>query len=171
MPRLYTSGHSKPNNMKTTLKNLLLLVLTVLVFKSCSKDDDDNLKIVDASEIPTIKAEISTGDWRITYYFDSDKDETSDYAGYVFTFQEDGVLAVSNGSTALSGAWSITSSDNSNDDSSSSDVDFNIVFSSPDLFEELSDDWEIKKYTSTTIELIDISGGDGSTDLLTFTKN
>ncbi|MFH6602212.1 hypothetical protein ACEZ3G_01895 [Maribacter algicola] len=157
--------------MKTTLKNLTLLVLMVLVFKSCTKDDDDNMSIVDASDIPQIQAAIANGDWKITYYFDSDKDETSDYAGYVFTFQEDGVLAVSNGSTALSGAWSITSSDNSNDDSSSNDVDFNIVFSSPVLFEELSDDWEIKKYTSTTIELYDISGGDGTTDFLTFTKN
>jgi len=152
--------------MKNSLINLLVFVIAVLAFKSCSKDDANNTVKIDASDIPAIEAAITGGDWKISYYFDSDKDETTDYAGYVFTFQSDGVLAVSNGSTALSGAWSLT-----NSSSDSSDVDFNIAFSSPEIFEELSDDWDIKKYSTTNVELFAISGGDESTDLLTFTKN
>ncbi len=37
-------------------------------------------------------------------------------------------------------------------------------------FEELSDDWDIISHSSTKIELIDISGGNGGTDYLTFEK-
>ena len=35
---------------------------------------------------------------------------------------------------------------------------------------KLSDDWDILEYTSGRIRLIDVSGGDGSTDYLTFEK-
>ena len=49
-------------------------------------------------------------------------------------------------------------------------VKFNISFSSPPDFEELSDDWDILSFSNNTIELIDESG-DGSTDMLTFEKN
>lgn len=157
--------------MKTSLVNLVVLVFAVLVFKSCSKDDPNIPNTINSSDIPAIRSAIMDGEWRITYYFDTDKDETSEYAGYTFTFQDNGTLGATDGNTALSGAWSITDSNDSNDDNSSSDIDFNIVFSSPDIFEELSDDWDIKKYSNTSIELIDVSGGNGGTDLLTFTKN
>lgn len=156
--------------MKNSLINLSILILAVLVFKSCSKDETI-ATVIDAADIPAIEAAVINDNWRITYYFDSGKNETADYSGYIFTFQEDGILAVSDGNTAVSGAWTVTVSDNSNNDSSLSNVDFNILFNSPVLFEELSDDWEIKKFSNTTLELSDISGGDGSTDLLTFTKN
>jgi len=157
--------------MKTSLVNLIILFFAVLFFKSCSKDDNNTSDIIDSSDIPAIRSALMDGEWRITYYFDTDKDETSDYSGYTFTFQDNGTLGATDGNTALSGAWSITDSDNSDDDNSSSDIDFNIVFSSPDIFEELSDDWDIKKYSNSSIELVDVSGGNGGTDLLTFSKN
>jgi predicted nucleotidyltransferase len=50
------------------------------------------------------------------------------------------------------------------------DIDFNIAFSSPSDFEELSEDWEIISQTATKIELRHVSGGGGGTDLLTFGK-
>jgi len=52
-----------------------------------------------------------------------------------------------------------------------SDLDFNIFFASPPDFEDLSDDWDFISHTSTKIELIDMSGGNGGTDYLTFEKN
>jgi len=157
--------------MKNTVINLSILILAILVFKSCTKDDGKENSVVDSSDIPLIKSTMMKGDWHVSYYFDSDKDETSDYVNYIFTFQENGTLGATNGNTSLSGAWSITTSENSSDDKSISDVDFNILFSSPEIFEELSDDWDIKSYSNNQIELIDISGGNGGTDLLTFSKN
>ena len=104
---------------------------------------------------------------------DSGTDETSDYTGYSFTFNADGSLDAVNGSTMITGTWSVTSDDSSDDDdyNSTDDIDFNIFFSAPPNFEELSDDWDIVSRSSTRIELIDISGGDGSTDTLVFEKN
>jgi len=54
--------------------------------------------------------------------------------------------------------------------STSNDIDFNIFFASPADFAELSDDWDIISHTATKIELKDVSGGNGGTDLLTFEK-
>ena len=78
--------------------------------------------------------------------------------------------------TTVNGSWSITdddddSSDDDSDGDSSNDIDFNIVFNAPDDFTELSDDWDIISKSDSKIELIDISGGNGGTDLLTFEKN
>jgi hypothetical protein len=54
--------------------------------------------------------------------------------------------------------------------SSSGDIDFNIFFASPVDFSELSEDWDIITNSSSKIELIHVSGGNGDTDLLTFEK-
>jgi len=54
---------------------------------------------------------------------------------------------------------------------SSGDIDFNIFFASPVDFSELSEDWDIITNSSSKIELIHVSGGNGGTDLLTFEKN
>jgi len=156
--------------MRKGILNLLAIVLLILVSKSCDKTETPVEDKVTAADINAIKAAVMSGDWMITYYFDSEMEETSDYVNYTFSFNADGTLGATDGNSSLSGAWSVSSSDNSNDDDSSNDVDFNILFSSPDIFVELSDDWDIKKYSNNKIELVDVSGGDGSTDLLTFEK-
>jgi len=150
---------------------LLNLFAVLLVAASCDSNDDpaDTQADVDAAELQSTAQD---GQWRITYYFDSDKEETSDYAGYVFTFGAEGTVLATNGTTEVTGTWSVTDSSSSDDDSfdDSSDVDFNLFFTSPADFEELSDDWDILQYNASRIELIDVSGGDGSTDYLTFQK-
>ncbi|MFH6602868.1 hypothetical protein ACEZ3G_05225 [Maribacter algicola] len=61
--------------------------------------------------------------------------------------------------------------DLANTNSGQNEVDFNIFFESPVNFNRLSQDWEIISYTSSKIELVHVSGGNGGTDLLTFEKN
>ncbi|MFK5974055.1 MAG: hypothetical protein QM485_12360 [Flavobacteriaceae bacterium] len=149
----------------------LIVVLSVFnVLNSCSTNDSNTDDIITVADIAAIKKVVTSGDWHITYYFDTDKEETSDYNGYVFTFNADGTLGVTNGNTAVSGAWSISDSSTSNDDSIDDDIDFNIFFATPDIFEELSDDWSIQKYSDNKITLIDVSGGNGGTDSLIFEK-
>jgi hypothetical protein len=156
--------------MKAKLIFLNLLAV-LLVAVSCDSNDDpaDTLADVNPAEL---RSAAQNGQWRITYYFDSDKEETSDYAGYVFTFGADGTVTATNGTTEVTGTWSVTDSSSSDDDSfdDSSDVDFNLFFASPPNFEELTDDWDILEYSASRIRLIDVSGGDGSTDYLTFDK-
>ena len=151
--------------MKRRMMFMAIALLSLGLIISCSKDDETKVEEkITAADMSEIKAAIESGDWRITNYSDDDTDATTNYVGYSFTFNTDGTLGATNGNTSVSGAWSMTTSD-------VDELDFNIFFTTPDIFEVLADDWEIKKYSSSKIELIDISAEDNSTDYLTFEKN
>ena len=132
----------------------------LLFVASCKKDDNS---------IETVQSNVQNGTWRITKFIDSGTTETNHFSGYDFTFKSSGVLTADNGTTNHEGAWSITDS-NSNDDSQD-DLDFNIHFNLTNDFEDLNDDWDFISHSSSKIELIDVSGGNGGTDYLTFEKN
>jgi len=147
------------------MKSIKSIALLLLVAFACSDDNSD------PTNQSTVISIASSGTWRITYYYDTDKEETSSYAGYNFTFGST-ALTATNGTNTYTGTWSVTDS-NSNDDSID-DLDFNISFNNPPApssFEDLSDDWDIIEVTDTKIKLIDVSGGNGGTDYLTFEKN
>jgi len=137
------------------------------VASMCSSDDNNSNSSADPT--PVINT-VNQGTWKITLYNDSGTIKTSNFTGYNFTFGSGSALTATNGSNTYNGTWSVTSSD-SNDDNPSNDLDFNIGFSTPANFADLTDDWDIITYTSTKIQLIDISGGNGGTDYLTFEKN
>ena len=153
----------KTNYVKIPLLLACLACLCILV--SCTNEDDSPKN----NNIAEIQSIVQSGTWRITKFIDSDKDETNHFTGYNFTFKSSGVLSANNGTNNYDGIWSITDSDG--DDDSQDDLDFNIIFNLTNDFEDLNDDWEILSQSSTKIELIDISGGDGETDYLTFEKN
>ncbi|PHS68100.1 MAG: hypothetical protein COB12_01995 [Flavobacterium sp.] len=148
------------------------MVFTVLITViSCSTTDDNNVDDSSSGDNSTanqIENTAQTGTWRITYFYDSDHEETNSFSGYNFTFNSDGSLIAVNGNTTITGSWSITDSSSS---SSDDDHHFNIFFASPNDFEELSDDWEIISTSDTKIKLTDVSGGNGGIDFLTFEKN
>lgn len=156
----------------------LSLLLFSVVIVGCSNDDDNqnnnNDNTTSADQTTQIMEE---GTWRITNFIDSGDDETADFNGYAFTFLANGTVNAVKGNETVSGTWSITD-DNSNsssddDGNSSDDDDFNLFFPVPDTnkFEDLNDDWDFVSISNTKIELIDISGGNGGTDLLTFERN
>jgi len=145
---------------------LLYLVFLVNVASMCSNDDDNPSSSVNQT---TVVNTVSSGTWRITLYNDSGTIKTNQFTGYNFTFGPSNVLTATNGTQTYTGVWSVTDS-NSNGDSMD-DLDFNIAFTAPANFLELTDDWDIQSRTDTKIELIDISGGNGGTDYLTFEKN
>lgn len=153
---------------------VLLMLSFSLMSSTCSSDDDDGSPNLNTLQIVEIINTAQSGTWRITNFNDSGQNETSDFNGYEFTFNADGSLVATNGSNSLTGTWSVTNDSNSSDDSNSdNDIDFNIFFSVPDTndFEDLNDDWDVVSTSATRIDLIDISGGNGGTDLLTFEKN
>lgn len=155
--------------MKTTFKiALALLVSFSLMSSTCSSSDDDDGGSNNNQNQQELVNIAQSGNWIITYFYDTDSDETNDFNGYTFTFADSGVLTATNGSNTVTGSWSVTNS-SSNDDSSN-DLDFNLSFASPADFAELTDDWDIITYSSTIIELIDVSGGNGGTDYLTFER-
>ena len=159
-------------NNKRIIWFLALFVLLMAVNFGCSSsnDDDDNSNNNGSNNsIGNVVNTVNNGSWRITNYFDTDHNETSNFTGYNFVFGSGNVLTATNGSTIHKGSWSVTDSNSSDDDLS--DLHFNINFAAPADFEELSDDWEIVSKSATVIQLRDVSGGGGGTDLLTFTKN
>ena len=157
--------------MKTLKTFLTASVLTLLVFTSCT-ENDENL-IDNTAQIQEIVDAFISGCWRITNFNDSGQDETSDFAGYNFTFSANGSVAATNGNETVNGTWSVTDSSNSSSSSSDDDIDFNLFFSVPAThnFDDLNDDWDVETVSATSVSLIDISGGNGGTDRLTFTKN
>ncbi len=154
-----------------------IVVLVSLLCLNCTTDDDSNNDNGNAQEqIEQAQNVAQTGSWQITNFNDSGQDETSDFTGYSFVFSDDGVLTASNGTITQTGTWSVSesSSSSSSDDSDDDfdDVDFNIFFQVSDSsdFEDLNDDWDIVSITTSRIELRDVSGGDGSLDILVFEK-
>lgn len=157
--------------IKTKYKAFIALFIVLNFITSCNKDEDDT-NLNSSTQDPTVVINtVTQGTWRVILYQDSGVDETSSFSGYTFTFEPSNVLTATNGTTNYTGTWSVTNSD-SNDGNPTNDLDFNIGFSSPQLFDdELTDDWDIISYTATKIQLIDISGGNGGIDYLTFEKN
>lgn len=144
------------------MKNALFLLLVTALLFSCEKDDDNNNNITITPL--NISSTLSAGTWRITYYFDTDHEETANYAGYLFTFAGNNVVtATKQGATSATGSWTTGLDD--------SKVKLVLVFSSPAAFVEISDDWHVTERTDTRIKLQDVSGGNGGTDYLIFERN
>jgi len=135
----------------------------VVTLASCQNSSDP---VVPTQTV--IQNNVQGDTWKITLYIDSGKDETSHFTGYSFTFATNGTITATNGSSSQTGTWSVNDS-NSNDDSIDN-LDFNISFSLGNDFDSLSEDWNFVSQSSTRIELIHVSGGNGGTDYLTFEK-
>ncbi|MCS6917642.1 MAG: hypothetical protein RMK52_07535 [Chitinophagales bacterium] len=136
------------------MNRLLAVLMVAALFGACKKDDDGS-----AGEVSQT---VQNGQWRITKFIEDSVDHTSYFTGYVFTFNENGTVTATNGSNTVSGTWGTR-----ND---SGKTKFDLYFSSPYEFEEISEDWVVLSFTSTLIDLEHISGGDGSIDHLTFEK-
>lgn len=144
--------------------HILFIFLVALLPISCKKDNNSNSSIQNQ-----IQTSVQSGTWRVTKYIDSGVDETNYFTGYGFSFGSNGILSVVSGANNYTGSWVITDS-NSNDDSQN-DLDFIISFPVGGYLESLNSDWNFISQSSIKIELIDVSGGGGGTDYLTFEKN
>jgi hypothetical protein len=158
--------------MRRRIEIFMLTVIFSMLCMACDqKDDNDVQTSMSAQQIRSI---VESSNWQVTYFYDTDHEETSNFSGYSFSFNEDGTLVAVNGNTTVTGSWSINdnSGSSSDDDGSScsNDNDLIIFFESPEEFEDLTDDWDIISISNDQIELIDVSGGNGGTDYLTFNR-
>lgn len=153
-------------NIKHLFSIFLMLTMSLPLI-SCSSDDDSNSGD-SATVIAQLETSIKSGTWRVSNFVEDGNNETSDFNGYVFTFSDAGTVVASNGANTFTGTWVTSSGSSSN---SGSNPKFILEFNVSDgTFEELSEDWRIESSTNTKIDLKHVSGGDGSIDLLTFTK-
>ncbi len=104
---------------------------------------------------------LQNGPWIVSLYLDDGVDETYDYYGYQLTFSSGGTVTATNGANTYNGTWSVTGT---------SDLDLVLDFATQIPFDEFNDDWDVLNFTTTEINLEDVSGGGGGTDTLTFQK-
>ncbi|MBT8182283.1 MAG: hypothetical protein KJO53_11905 [Eudoraea sp.] len=127
---------------------------------TCSNNSgNDNTGIDDT----ILVQELTTGDWYITNYFD-DVDETASFTDLIFNFAADGTATANGVGMTTNGTWSTSAGDET-------PLELNLNFGLTPPFDKLEEDWDVLEVTNEIIRLKDISGGDGSTDFLTFERN
>lgn len=137
----------------------LAMVFIALGLTSCKKDEPNTSTIT----ISNVTTTVSAGRWRVTYYWDTNRDETANFNGFNFTFGPSNLVSAANGILNINGTWSTAIDD--------SKIKLILAFTTNANFIEISDDWHVIERTDTKIRLQDISGGNGGTDYLTFEKN
>jgi hypothetical protein len=150
------------------MKKLLfaLLVLTTFLNSTCKKDDDDVVapnQIQPAAVTSAITSNTNASNWRVTLYNEAGVVKTSNFSGYTFNFLSNNTVAATVATATSGGTWS------SIIDSGKTKLILN--FSVPGGYlREISEDWEVLSATNNKIELRHISGGNGTTDLLTLER-
>ncbi|MCT4561928.1 MAG: hypothetical protein N4A41_11185 [Crocinitomicaceae bacterium] len=134
-----------------------IVLMTSLLLVACTK-----------KKVEKLEQKMTDGTWYVSNFNEDGDNETGHFADYTFVFKTDGTLEASKAGVVTSGTWSMTK-DKSNDDSST-DYDFIISLPAVDKLDELNDDWDVLEQTDSKIDLMDVSGGNGGTDYLTFTK-
>ena len=137
-----------------------LLITFLACISGCTHSNSVNQSVVTPSQVSSA---VQSGAWRVSLFQDSGTNETYKFNNYLFTFNPNGTLTASNGTNTVTGNWS-----SGTDDSKTKLI---LSFSNVDPWDELSDDWHVISQHNSLIQLQDVSGGNGGTDLLNFTKN
>lgn len=142
---------------KLILMPLLLAVLTT----SCQNKNNVNPDDKGNNNSGSVSGTVTSGTWRVSYFYDNDKEETSDYNGYSFSFNSDKTLTATRSSVITTGTWNETTDDGL------PRLVINLNTSDDKLI-ELNDDWVIDSKTSNEIKLKDDNAS--SNEQLHFTK-
>lgn len=142
------------------MKTIILAALSSLIFLSSCSKEDTNSTTASGVSLSAVNSTIVSGNLRVTNYLDNNSDHTSDFSGYTFNFNNNGIVTATRSGTTVTGTWS-----SGNDDSQ---VKIILSFTGNASFSEISDDWHVIERTSTKIRLQDISRGSGAVEYLTF---
>ncbi|MEZ5046543.1 MAG: hypothetical protein R2831_06085 [Chitinophagaceae bacterium] len=160
---------------KKTIINFIAVICIAITTVSCSKNSsflnpssDDSISIEDNLNKNTTSSNVATiavnpsllpGTWTVSYYFDK-TNKTARFAGYTITMNANGTVSATQASTTTNGTWTTNASKSK----------LYFAFTGVKLLEEISEDWKIISQTSSKLELVNISGGNGGTDYLTLIK-
>ena len=130
---------------------LTIAVIGLFIIAACTRSLDDS----NTTDI------VVSGTWRVSLFTDSGNDETSDFTGYSFTFNNNGSITATKNGVSQNGTWSISSG--------KFNIDLGAKIDSNKPLGELTDDWKIISTSATEIKLTDDNSA--SAEFLTFTKN
>ncbi|HOE04115.1 MAG TPA: hypothetical protein PLZ52_02775 [Bacteroidales bacterium] len=136
---------------------ILIGILAAIPFAYSCTDDSADLTP------DNVNNTLQQSGWTVSLFTEDDNDETYHFTGYVFSFADNGVVSAVKQSTTVSGTYS-----SGTDDSTTKMI---LNFGNQVPFDELNEDWEVISKSDTKINLRHVSGGDGSIDVLEFTKN
>jgi hypothetical protein len=105
---------------------------------------------------------IVNGTWYVSSFIEENENETYHFNGYIFAFSANGSVVAYKNTIALNGSWSNYL------ENSYSKLDLSFDGST---LEKLEYDWRIIEFSPTLIKLRHVSGEDGKTHYLSFTKN
>jgi hypothetical protein len=143
-----------------------LLMATTLLSSTCKKDDDTpapTTGVQPAAVTTAVTSNTAASNWRVTLYNEAGTVKTSSFTGYTFNFASNSTVTATVSGATTSGTWSSLL------DSGRTKliISFNVTNG---YLEEISEDWEVISATNNKIELKHISGGNGTTDLLTLER-
>ena len=143
--------------MKIFLNFFLVAGFAALLF-GCGKEESS------ASSESQLRANIVSGNWRVSYCFRDSVEHTSKFTGYAFTFTDAGVLTAVKSPTTNTGSWGSSTVN--------AVVKVSISFSSPADFLKLNKtDWTVVTNSPTIIRLTAISSNGVASDGIVFEKN
>jgi hypothetical protein len=158
------------------LKQFSLDPILVMVIFSILPEDKHNSECnaslkektnTDKREITAII--VTNGAWQTRCYWKSEPNDTINFDGFDFTFGDNDLLTVTDGTNRYEGTWTIFEADSNT--KNLSDLKFYISFANPMHFVEIVDGWENIKKPYDYFELRNQSFRNGIYDLLTFSKN
>jgi hypothetical protein len=139
--------------MKHIKSTLILVFISFFALTSCDKDDDEALVTATV---------VQEGKWKVTLFSEDNVNETHHFAGYEFTFNNDGTVSALRNNVTTTGYWSTGTDD------SQRKLILDFIFLS--TLSELSEDWRVVELTNTKVRLEHLSGDNGNTDLLTLER-
>lgn len=100
---------------------------------------------------PTFIPTITSGLWRVSYFFDDDDEETNDFITYTFAFNTNNTITVNNAGTITNGTWNVVVV--------SGVVQFNLTFEDSNL-SGFAKSWKLIEFNANNIHLRDINNID-----------
>jgi len=140
--------------MKSRIYSFVILV-SLAVIVGCKKDDDTS-----PSGNNTIQTSILvSGSWKVSYFYESGSNHTSDFNDYAFAFANNGTMTASNSSGTVNGTWRI------DDDGSN---EFHMSLGNSSTLDKLDKGWVVISQSNSEIKLKD--DDTSHTEELHFTK-
>ena len=127
---------------------------------TCDEDDDFDF---DDDDEAVLFAFLTNGNWIIDEYAFDDEDFTEDYNGYVFSFNSTMDVTGNNGTTTISGSWTV---DNTDPNNLLVVLDFGAVIP----FDVLNESWNITESEVDRLALEIGSEMAGDLEILVFEK-
>jgi hypothetical protein len=115
----------------------------------CDEDDDNDFNDDDVSDA-NFSAVLIDGTWQVDSFIDDGSNRTTQLSGYLFTFKSDKSMEAVKSTTTIPGVWAT--------DGDSGEIELLISLSGNDPFDDISEDWTVTEFTTTTIHL---EKGDG----------